>query len=135
LDTFSEELWVSLSRDRAERLIELEQILACSRTTTALSREGDAEPATVHLAGVPDERIQRLTGELRACSDIDHDEIAAITARLLLNDYGTAVGHLRAVARLAVARIDEAAATINDCQESIRREQKLDLKRSGAAAE
>jgi hypothetical protein len=121
-------------RDTTERLIELEQILARSKSATAVSREGEADPAGLHLAGVPSERIQRLTAELRASDGAD-DEISAIAARLLLNDYAAAVGHLRAVARLAVTRIEGAAAEIKSSEKAIRREHKMELKRSGAAAE
>lgn len=124
---------MSASPDATQRLIELERIL--SRASSPAARDDDADPAALHLAGVPTERIRRLTAELRARPEGERDEIGAIAVRLLLNDYTTAVGHLRAVARLAVSRIDQSAVTIKECQKAIRREQKLDVKRSGTAAE
>jgi hypothetical protein len=113
-------------------LRQLERIFARSKRSLAEARDEDADPATLHLAGVPGERLRLLTAELRACPDAGQDETAALAIRLLLSDYGTAVGHLRAVSRLAAARVDAAAATIRECQKAVRREQKLRIKRAAS---
>jgi hypothetical protein len=115
--------------DPGKRLLDLETILAQSRSTAA--KPADADPVTLHLADVPIDRIRRFTAELQA-SDGNRDEVTAITMRLLLNDYSTAVAHLRAVARIAIDKIDSAVEPIRDCQKFLRREEKLDLKRAAA---
>jgi len=120
---------VSATRDASERLLEIERILAQSKTAFAPAGDADADPVQLHLASVPTERIRQFTAELRARPGIDHDDITVVTMRLLLNDYATAVAHLRAVARLAVSRVEGAAVTIRDSRKQLRREEKLLLKR------
>jgi len=115
--------------DARRRLLDLERILAQSRSTGA--KAGDADPVTLHLADVPVERIRRFTAELQS-ADGNRDEITAVTMRLLLNDYSTAVAHLRAVARIAIDKIESAVEPIRDCQKFLRREDKLALKRAAA---
>jgi hypothetical protein len=119
---------VSASDTAARRLLDLERILAQSRTQPAATVQ-DADPVKLHLADVPIERIRRFTAELQS-ADAERDEVAAITMRLLLNDYAAAVSHLRAVARISVARIDSAVDPIRDCQKFLRREDKLAMKRA-----
>ena len=92
---------------------------------------GDADPVTLHIADVPVERIRRFTAELQGGNG-DRDEIAAVTTRLLLNDYTTAVAHLRAVARISVARIESALEPIRQCQKFLRHEEKIEMKTRAA---
>src|SRR5262245_42416584 len=123
---------MSAREDAARRLLDLERILSQSKTQATSA--GDADPVTLHLADVPTERIRRFTAELQNAGQGD-DEVAAVTMRLLLNDYASAVAHLRAVARLAVTRIDTATAPIRECQKFLRREDKLDLKRAARSTD
>jgi len=115
----------------ADRLIELERILARSKAGFAAAGDTDADPVLLHLASVPIERIRQFTSELQARPQSGSDDIALVTMRLLLNDYATAVAHLRAVARLAVTRVEKAALDIRDSRKQLRREEKLLIKRSG----
>ena len=121
---------MSPADDAAKRLLDLERILAQSRGSEPAS--GDADPVTLHIADVPVERIRRFTAELQSANG-DGDEIAAVTTRLLLNDYTTAVAHLRAVARISVVRIESALEPIRQCQKFLRHEEKIALKRQAAA--
>ena len=123
---------MSAREDAPRRLLDLERILAQSKTQTTSAE--DADPVTLHLADVPADRIRRFTAELEAARDGD-DAVAAVTMRLLLNDYASAVAHLRAVARLAVGRIDVATTPIRECQKFFRREDKLDLKRAARSTD
>ena len=121
---------VKTADDRSERLLELDRILARDR---AASFSGDGDSVALHLGAVPAERIRALTAVLGRSTTGDNDEIDTVEMRLLLNDYTSAVGHLRAVARSAAARIDEAAAPVREAQlfmeRDLRREARLELKR------
>lgn len=121
---------MSAADDAAKRLLDLERILAQSRTSESVGG-GDVDPVTLHMADVPTERIRRFTTELQSANG-DRDEIAAVTMRLLLNDYTTAVAHLRAVARISVARIESALEPIRECQKFLRREEKIEMKKRAA---
>ena len=116
--------------DLSERLLELDRILSRDR---AASFGGDGDPVSLHLGAVPAERIRELTSLLERSATGGNDEIDAVAMRLLLNDYASAVGHLRAVARLAATRIDDAAAPVREAQlfmkRDLRREAGLELKR------
>ena len=119
---------MSPARETAARLLELEQILAQSRN--ALAADRDADPVALHLADVPVERMRRFTSVLQQGAGGGNDEIDAVTMRLLLNDYTAAVGHLRAIARVAAAGIDAAAVPVRESQRFVRlddrRAQKLE---------
>jgi hypothetical protein len=86
-------------------------------TFGAATKRG-SDPADAHLASVPLDRIRRLTAELEQDGGNDDN---ATTVSLLLNDYTTAVTHLRAVARLAEDRIAAAAGPIRDASKLVRR--------------
>jgi hypothetical protein len=111
---------VPSSRDTSARLAHLEHIL--SQTTPGSRNEADA--ADVHLASVPVERIRRLTAELQHDSSRQPDEIDALVMRLLINEYATAVAHLRAVARMAASRVDGAAAPMREARRALHRHAK-----------
>jgi hypothetical protein len=110
-----------LRRDSTTRLANLETILAetTSGHTPAAAIGGNA--ADVHLNSVPAERIRRLTAELDDESREAPDAVDAIVMRLLLDEYTSAVAHLRAVARLAAARVDRAAAPLREARRAMHR--------------
>ncbi len=83
----------------------------------AATKRGN-DPADTHLASVPLDRIRRMTAELQQDSGNDG---TATTVSLLLNDYTTAVTHLRAVARLTEERIAAAAGPVRDASKLVRR--------------
>jgi predicted nucleotidyltransferase len=113
---------VASSSDTATRLVRLEQILA--QTTSATENRSDVHAADVHLSSVPAERIRRLTAELADDAAREHDPVDAVVMRLLLNEYATAVGHLRAVARMAATRIDGAAVPMREARRALHRHTK-----------
>jgi hypothetical protein len=117
---------LSPPRETSARLLELEQILAHSRN--ALATDRDADSVALHLADVPSERMRRFTSLLRTGASGDNDAIDAVTMRLLLNDYTAAVGHLRAIARVAAAGIDAAAIPVRESQRFIRLEERREQK-------
>ena len=110
---------MSAADDLAERLLELDRILSHER---AASFSGEGDPVSMHLDAVPSERIRELTSLLQRRAATGNDEIDAVAMRLLLNDYTAAVGHLRAVARLAATRIDDAAAPVREAQLFMKRD-------------
>ena len=118
------------ARTPTERLQRLEQILSSSKPALTLTM---LDAATNHLQAAPLERLRQLTVELQSRSDSGHDEVDALAMRLLLNDYATAVAHLRAVARDAGERIDAAATPLNESRRAIWRAEKLMNALSSAA--
>jgi hypothetical protein len=121
---------VSAADDLSGRLRELDRILS-HEGSTSFSSEGD--PVSLHLGAVPSERIRELTSLLERMAATDSDEIDAVAMRLLLNDYTSAVGHLRAVARSAATRIDGAATPVREAllfmKRDQRREERIERKR------
>ncbi|HEU4693109.1 MAG TPA: hypothetical protein VFS23_32325 [Vicinamibacterales bacterium] len=111
---------MSASDDLSGRLRELDRILS-HEGSTSFSNEGD--PVSLHLGAVPSERIRELTS-LLGRTTVANDEIDVVAMRLLLNDYTSAVGHLRAVARSAATRIDEAATPVREAQLFMKRDQR-----------
>jgi hypothetical protein len=109
---------VALSHDTAIRLSQLEQILAATAARTA---SAGSDAAGVHMSSVPSERIRALTVALDDGNGRDVDELDAVVMRLLLEEYVTAVSHLRAVARLAAARIDAATAPVREARRAVHR--------------
>lgn len=86
---------------------------------------------------MPTERIRRFTHALGTPGgDVDNDAIDILTMRLLLNDFSSAVGHLRAVANIAASLIDKAAKPVREAQRVVKvengREEKM---RAQAAAQ
>lgn len=106
------------SSDDAARLAHLERILA---DTEAIGPAAHADVAREHLNSLPVERIRRLTAELRGDTPrtADHADIATI--RQLLSDYSIAIGHLRAVARMAATTVDAAAEPIRNAHKMVHR--------------
>lgn len=105
----------------AQRLLQLDRILSHEG---AASFSGEGDPVSLHLGAVPSERIRELTSFLARASDADNDELDVVAVRLLLNDYTSAVGHLRAVARSAAHRIDGAADPVRETQLFMKRDRR-----------
>jgi hypothetical protein len=116
--------------DPSQRLRRLERILAEAKAPSAAA-VNDCDAATARLASVPLERIRQITAELLRPSSTAGDDVDALTIRLLLNDYATAVTHLRAVVREAGERIDAAASPIKDTRRFLWRAEKLRTAASG----
>lgn len=109
------------SHDASERLARLEQILSETSSASNATPADNTDAAHVHLDGVPTERIRHLTAELQETSSFELDESAAVVMKLLLNEYSSAVGHLRAVARIAAARVDGVTAHILEADRAVHR--------------
>jgi hypothetical protein len=106
----------------AARLGHLEHILTSTFGAPAATPEANA--ADVHLASVPVERIRRLTTELSSNDGRPTDTIDVLIMRLLLNEYASAVSHLRAVARLAAATVDHATGPMREARRAVHRHTK-----------
>jgi hypothetical protein len=107
------------SEQSTARLKRLEQILAHRRHGAPLATHSDS--AAGHLESIPVERIRELTTELSSKTAERDDAFDALTLQLLLNEYVAAVGHLRAVARLAAERIDGAAMPMKHARRAVHR--------------
>jgi hypothetical protein len=105
--------------DPSQRLIAVERMLAQVKNSS-LPDSDDLVPLL--LAAVPIERLSPLTSALKQTHDAPLDEIDAITARLLLNDYSLAVAHLRAVTRVVAKRVDAAAGPVNESRKRVDKE-------------
>ena len=96
----------------SDRLLRIEQILAESRRELdAMTRSGP-DPAAAILSGAMTERLKNMTAEFKRYPATQLDRTDAVSMRLLLTDYMTALAHLRAVTRLAEQRLTSAAATL-----------------------
>ena len=104
----------------AQRLKRLHHILSQSKPALAPPATDTGEL----LASVSLDRIDRLTSEQHARIDEAIDDVDMVAMRLLLNEYMTAVGALRAVARLAEQRVDAAWVPIDQARRLVRRELK-----------
>jgi hypothetical protein len=103
----------------SHRLQRLQQILADSQSASRASEER-RDPAELHLANVPLERIREVTRELEKRAGEVPDAMDVLTMRVLLNDYTSAVAQLRAVARLVEPRVDAAASPIQEARRFVR---------------
>ena len=110
-----------------DRLREIERIIA-QTTYVSASNQGADDPVAVHLSDVPAARIRELTRILQQRPMDVNDDIDALAMRLLLNDYITAIAHLRAVARAAAALVDGAAAPVKQSQRFLRDEDRREVK-------
>jgi hypothetical protein len=120
---------LSAFRSAAERLLELERIIARDRATHTRTGLDGSDPVALHLASVPADRIRYFTESLRSNgSDPDNDAVDVLTMRLLLNDFTTAVEHLRGVAAIAATMIDHAAKPVRDSQRLVKYEDKREAK-------
>ena len=108
----------------SERVRLLDNILASSRHSLAGAMRVDVAPAELHLRSIPFERIQQLTAILKEGAAHAEDDVDRLCARLLLTDYVTAVGHLRAVAQIAAARIEATPQALKPARKFIHRQEK-----------
>lgn len=118
------------ARVSSARLLELERILTHDRAPRMVTGERRVDPVALHLADVPTERIVHFTQALRS-SDAEfteNDDVDVLTMRLLLNDFITAVGHLRAVAEIAGSLVDKAASPVQDSRRFLEREDRWEEK-------
>jgi hypothetical protein len=111
---------MSSQRDARDRLLALGRILSGEPG----SPSPGADIVSLHLSAVAADRIRELSAALETAHA--GDEVDALAMRLLLNDYAAAVGHLRAVARAAAHRIDEAALPVREAQLFMKREARRD---------
>jgi len=121
---------LSLPTPESGRILELEGILAHDRRSLPARGESQTDPAALHLTEMPTERIRRFTHALGTTGgNLDNDTIDFLTIRLLLNDFTSAVGHLRAVANISASLIDTAAKSVREAQELMKvedgREEKM----------
>ena len=123
---------MSLFSQPHDRLTEIERILAQTTYVVAPS-DGAQDPVAVHLADVPAARIQELTRMLQQRPVELNDDIDALAMRLLLNEYITAIGHLRAVARVAASLVDAGAVPVKQSQRFLRLEDRRREKRERPA--
>ena len=112
---------VASSPDTSERLARLDQILSQIPSGSQAVSADSANAAEVHLSSVPTERIRLLTAELQGTSSPELDESDAVVMKLLLNEYSTAVGHLRAVASLAAAAVDGVTGPMLEMEREVHR--------------
>jgi hypothetical protein len=110
---------LSIPSSAHDRLTEIERILA-QTTNVPTANDAGENPVAVHLADVPAARIRELTRILQWRPTEENDEIDLLAMRLLLNDYTAAIGHLRAVARVAAALVDGAAVPVKQTQRFLR---------------
>ena len=121
------------SHQPSTRVARLDRIL--SQAESAPPRTGDSDAGQVHLASIPLARIRGLTIELQERSPAVQDDIDVITMRLLLNDYQTAVAHLRAVTNSVSVHLHDAASQLNLTRKELRREEEMAAKRANRKAE
>jgi hypothetical protein len=121
---------LSAFRSASERLLELERIIARDRATQTRTGRDGADPVAVHLTSVPADRIRDLTESLKSNgTDPDNDAVDILTMRLLLNDFATAVEHLRGIAAIAATMIDNAAKPVRESQRLVKHEDTQEEKR------
>lgn len=98
----------------SERLRKLEEILATPRA--ADSSHATADAADSMLSFVMTDRIRRMTAELARPHHGEIDAAELVAMRLLLIEYGTALRHLRAAAKITEQRLSSAATAIKECE-------------------
>jgi hypothetical protein len=121
------------AQDNSQRMLRLQRILADARQARPQTPASDGNSAQVHLASVPLDRIAQVTSELHARINAEIDDVDALAMQVLLNDYATAVAHLRAVARLAQHHVEAAAVPIDEARRFVRRQLKIQQARHGTS--
>lgn len=100
-----------------------------SRRQTAAS-----DPVAEHLAALRLDRIQQLAREIELRSEREPDELERITMRLLLDEYASALAHLRAIAREGARNVEQAPAPLKDVRRYVDREREIEAKQRASAA-
>jgi hypothetical protein len=99
--------------DDADRLLELERILASSSSAPAPASLG-SDITEMMLGSVLTERIRKTTSLLSQPRTGDVDAADLVAMRLLLADYTAAVSHLRAATSATEARLARVAAGLKN---------------------
>ena len=105
---------LNVAESVSERLRKLEEILATPRA--ADSSHATADAADSMLSFVMTDRIRRITAELARSHHGEIDAAELVAMRLLLIEYGTALRHLRAAAKITEQRLSTAATAIKECE-------------------
>jgi hypothetical protein len=113
---------VSRAHDWPERLNRLAHILHNASIPRAAAT---TDAVDVHLRSVPFDRIRQLTAEIDRGAEHDVDELDRVAMRLLLEEYVSAVAHLRAVSRIASQRVDSAPGPLKELRMYVHRQTKL----------
>src|SRR4051794_120610 len=113
------------------RAAKLDHLL--SQSPPPVLRGGDVDFGQMLLAGVPLERIRALTLELQERAEATPDDLDAITMRLLLNDYKSAVADLRAFTNSVDGRLLAAGEDLHRTRKLVHREEEMIVKRAAAA--
>jgi hypothetical protein len=115
---------VSHDGNLRNRLLHLIEML--ERLPAAADAGGNgAGAAMMHLGRISDDRLRTLTAMLRErISDIDVDVEDALLARLLLDHYTNAIGHLRALSKETDDRLTGVQNTIRDGRRAIELERR-----------
>jgi hypothetical protein len=99
--------------DDADRLLELERILASSSSAPAPAGL-ESDITEMRLGSVLTERICKTTSLLSQLRSGDVDATDLVAMRLLLADYAAAVSHLRAATRTTEARLARVAGPLKN---------------------
>jgi hypothetical protein len=128
-------LALSSARVFSPRLLELERVLARDRDAASANSATVVDPVAHHLGSVRAERIRRYTAALRSSHspDTGNDDVDLLTMRLLLDEFVTAVRHLRGVTDMAATTVDAAAKPVHESHKFIKREEKREERKRLAA--
>lgn len=80
------------------------------------------DPVEQHLASVRLDRIQRLARESQERIGIEADELDRVAMRLLLEEYSSAIVHLRAVAHASATVMEGAPAALKDVRRFVEKQ-------------
>lgn len=93
-----------------------------------------SDPVEQHLASLRLDRIQRLKREVEERSGLETDELDKVAMRLLLEEYASALVHLRAVAREGARNVQSAPAALKDVRRFVEKQQARQAKRPASTA-
>jgi len=122
---------VSSGNDFASRLARLSFIL---NDASARRHAPASDPVEQHLASLRLDRIQRLTREVEERTGLETDELDKVAMRLLLEEYASALVHLRAVAREGAKNVQAAPAALKDVRRFVEKQQARLAKRPASTA-
>jgi hypothetical protein len=114
-------LGVPDDHDLSRRLQRLQAYVA-AKPPQADPTATSSDLADWHMSSVMLDRIAHLTMELQRRGDAVIDAVDALEMRLLLNDYTASTTHLRAVTRIAKARIATASSRLKGVRKTIERD-------------
>lgn len=122
---------MSLADDSAQRLARLSVILddGSRRRHTTWSN-----PVDEHLASLRLDRVQQLAREVESRSGRETDELDRVAMRLLLDEFASALFHMRAVAREAAKNMERGPAALKDVRRYVEKEREIEIKQLAATA-